>query len=133
MECHLPYYALRSESDSNEDFRLLRRRGLFSRTQDETPLYLHQAMISVIVFGLDEWLWTAICCVETYFKSGENVKIYHNDGLDGPTGSGHFVSTPVWNPREYFLKVVSRRVKQVMSEWRHVITGLEDRLGPHVL
>ncbi|KAI9811173.1 MAG: hypothetical protein M1827_005624 [Pycnora praestabilis] len=133
MEFHLPYHALRKHTSPASDPRLLRRSGLFipiSQSSDRTE-YFHEAQISFIVTGIDEWYWTAYCCADTYFGSEETAQFYLNEELDAPSGAGKSTTNPVWNPREYFLLVLSRRMNQIRKEWDNLITSLDDRLGYH--
>ena len=90
--------------------------------------HLYEAQISVVVTGIDEWFWTAYCCTDTYFGSEESVHYYHEHGLDAPTGGEKSTDYPIWNPREYFLLVLSCRVKQTTKEWSNAIVALEKRL-----
>ena len=86
----------------------------------------------MVVIGYDEWHWTAYCCADTYFGSEETIQLYHERGLDAPSGGARPTHYPVWNPREYFLFILSRRTKQVTKEWGNVVNTLEDRLRYYV-
>ncbi len=134
LEFHLPYYALRKHASIAADSRKLRRSGRFicdwQRTRE--PENFHEAQVSLLVIGIDEWYWTAYCCADVYFGSEESPDFYLREQLDAPTGAGKPTSLPVWNPREYFLTVLSRRMKQATKEWSNIVTTLEDRLGSHV-
>lgn len=116
------------------DSRNLRRTGRFIHDcQAQADFeWFHEAQISLLVVGIDEWYWTAYCCVDTYFGSEEPITFYLENDLDAPTGGGRHMKEPVWNPREYFLMVLSRRMAQVVMEWSNVTSYLEQQLGPHV-
>ena len=86
----------------------------------------------MLVTGFDEWFWTAYCCAETYFGSEESIQYYTDNQLDALTGGEKSMLYPVWNPREYFLSILSRRLKQVTKEWSNVVETLQDRLRLHV-
>lgn len=135
MEFHLPYYALRQYNIPRKDPRGLRHCGRFVTGQSRSSVneYLYEAQISMLVSGIDEWFWTAYCCTDTYFGSEETLQSYHESGNDAAVGGaerpGWF---PVWNPRGYFLLVLSRRFRQITKEWSVVIRTLEDRLQVHV-
>jgi hypothetical protein len=132
LECHLPYYALRQTKDAAEDGRKLRARIRFmppgSQGKAMKALYLHQAMISVIVFGVDEWVWTSICFVETYFRTEESIDRYFAGVHDAPSSAGTPADRPIWNPREYYLMVLSRRIHQVTLEWYNVLAGFDENV-----
>ena len=86
----------------------------------------------MLVTGVDEWFWTAYFCAETYFGSEESIHYYTDNQYDALTGGEKSLLYPVWNPREYFLSILSRRLKQVTKEWSNVVETLQDRLRLHV-
>lgn len=130
MEFHFPYYALREGTSPLKDSRAIRRSNEFSvkALSPRGKEYLCEAQISVLVTGIDEWFWTAYCCVDTYFGSEGKVQYYHDEHLDAPSGGERFARYPIWNPRGYFLDILSRRFRQATKEWTIVVRALEDRL-----
>ena len=116
------------------DARGLRRSCAFPSGLDSPELKerLYEAQVSVLVTGVDEWVWTAYCCVETYFGSEKSVKHYHENNLDALTGGETFSGFPVWNPREYFISVLSRRLRQITKEWSNIVEALEQWLRNYV-
>ena len=134
MEFHLPYYALRRSPLARNDERGLRRSGKFIpiRSDAGDPEYLYEAQISVLIVGIDEWFWTAYCCTETHFSSEESIQFYKERGLDAPTGGAKPTHYPVWNPRDYWLLLLSLRLRQTTKEWANVVNTLDKRLQYHV-
>ena len=134
LEFHLPYYALRSHTEEQEDPRGLRRSGKFikNRSVPNTNEYLYEAQISFVIVGLDEWVWTAYCCIERHFGSEETIEFYSRRGYGAPSGGAIPTHYPVWNPREYFLFILSLRIQQITKEWTNVVGALEERLQYHV-
>ncbi|KAL8822470.1 MAG: hypothetical protein Q9191_006796 [Dirinaria sp. TL-2023a] len=130
LEFHLPYYALRHGVSRRFDLRGLRRSYKFRSGLVDENLheYLYEAQVSLLVTGSDEWFWTAYCCAETYFGSEESAKYYHEKRLDAPSGGEISSRLPVWNPREYFLSILSRRLKQVTKEWNNTVKAVEQCL-----
>ncbi len=57
---------------------------------------------------------------------------YYEYDLDAPTGGEKSTNYPIWNPREYFLLILSCRVRQITKEWSNIMDALEDRLRYHV-
>ena len=102
------------------------------RGSQQDPEHLYEAEVSVLLTGVDEWFWTAYCCVDTHFGSEESVEHYHERGLDAFTGGEKACQLPIWNPREYYLLVLSIRVRQVTREWSNLIDAIEERLQFHV-
>ena len=114
-----------------QDIRGLRRSGpLFP---DSNPNeFLYEAQISFVIVGLDEWVWTAYCLTETYFGSEESIEYYYRRGYDAPSGGAKPMHYPIWNPREYFLFILSSRIHQLWKEWFNAVRTLEDRIQYHV-
>ena len=71
MEFHLPYFALRKNASPISDLRGLRRSADSIRTHQVAIGFeqIHEAQISVLVTGIDEWYWTVYCSVDNYFGS----------------------------------------------------------------
>jgi hypothetical protein len=135
MEFHFPYYALRESATCITDPRNVRRCTVFPgkysrRTQSKE--YLCEAQVSVLVTGIDEWFWTAYCCVDKYFGSEETLQHYYDGNLDAPSGGERWLDFPIWNPREYFLFILSRRFRQATKEWAIVVRALEESLRSQV-
>ncbi|MCJ1436709.1 hypothetical protein MMC27_006091 [Xylographa pallens] len=133
LEFHIPYYALRESIEPSRDTRGLRNCGKLPANLSNPlrPEYIYEAQISVMVTGIDEWFWTAYCCVDTYFGSEQGVEVYHDSTLDAATGGERLISQPAWNPREYFLYMLSRRFRQATKEWRVIVGVVENRLQTH--
>ena len=130
----MPYLALR-QSPKTPD-----RRGL--RKSHQLPLsspgvkdaYFYEAQISFILTGIDERLYTAICLADTFFGSEDFRDSYtsQTSALDAPSGGGHWLKFPVWNPRQYFLTVLAKRISQVRGEWMNLIDHFMARLDDYV-
>ncbi len=99
------------------------------------PGHYYEAQLSLIVTGVDEWLWTAYCCVDTYFGAENDWQSYPERadfGYDGPTGGWAWQKYPYWNPREYYLTVLARRMLQATAEWQALVDTFEERLITYV-
>jgi hypothetical protein len=136
MEFHLPYMALRRErvADSRKlrtSHEMLETLEMETRPASNDSFY-HQAQISFLLTGVDEWHWTAYCCVDRFFGSEKNPDWYLSRQFDGPPAGGRAEFFPIWNPREYFLFVCARRFSQVTKEWSNAILKLESRLDEYV-
>jgi hypothetical protein len=148
LEFHIPYLALRDKGSPEDSRRgpgrsLRRSDYLPAREIDDEPDFMyHEAQISFLLFGPDEWFWTAYCFVDTYFGSEYTTEEYLNATtgppvnasvpLDAPTGGAKFLNEPVWNPREYFLLVLARRMEQVSKEWSDLVAAVNERLESYV-
>ncbi len=75
-------------------------------------LYYYDAQVSLLVTGTHDRQWTAHCLVDTFFGSEQTAKSYIMQKRDGPSGGARNDAEPCWDPREYFLLVLSQRFKQ---------------------
>ena len=143
MEFHLPYFILQHGTSSLRDDRAYQIRGKnrdlrrcrripTSLSSPDTPEFLYEAQISLLISGLDEWFWTAFFFVDTYFSSRQSLRSYHERGIDALRGEEGYVRIPVWNPRGYFLLVFSRRFRQVTKEWCNLVNTIDARLDFYV-
>lgn len=151
LEFHLPYLVLRPEG-APRDSRGRRRRhklpagGYDALLKNSQNWEYHEAQISFLLVGPDEWFWTAYCLVDTYFGSEREPVRYlgsktepaqppldpFDPPLDPPSGGTIVVDEPIWNPREYFLHVLSARLEQVSQEWADLVAAMHARLVTYV-
>ena len=92
----------------------------------------HQSKTSFLVTGIDEWLWTAYCFVDNFYGADTYSKDCVDSRLDPASGGSLWLDQPVWNPRQYFLVVLSRRIKQATWEWQALVDCFIDRLDQYV-
>ncbi|KAJ8114938.1 hypothetical protein OPT61_g3298 [Boeremia exigua] len=146
LEFHLPYHAMRrNPSIVIQDARTVRGKPL--RRSEEVPLrdisddhedlYYHEAQTSSLSWGTDEWFWTELFLVETYFGSEPLLRTYLNpptdgiegDGNDPPLGgSGSMQYDSCFDPREYFLHKLDRRLDQVAKEYSALVETFNQRM-----
>lgn len=152
----MPYYVLgrsemvsrdtRRKSDGNP-LRQSRKLDFLSRSldasKDSNPTdqhyWLHEAQISIVVTGVNNWVWTAYGFVDTYFGSKGTVEDY--DKLKGrhweredPLSAGRLNGgEPIWTPREYFLRVVQSRIREVLKEWKRIVRTVTEEVEGYVL
>jgi hypothetical protein len=137
------------EENSVRDWEEL---GLLTRDQDEnqeltTESYrLHEAQVSCVVHGCDEWQWTTYAFEDTQhdLETEGDGKDYGKDGHGGESesdGSALIVFEhdeykdpitclldnrfPIWRPREYFLKALETQMRKVLAEWDALTVQLE--------
>ena len=147
MEFHIPYLALRDKGSAKDQ-----RSGPAGRLRHSSDIPVrhvgeaadatyHEAQISFLLLGSDEWFWTAYCFVDTYFGSEYSCEEYLNAtsgppatalSLDPPTGGEKLLDDPIWNPRGYFLAVLARRMDQVSKEWSNLVATVNNRLTDYV-
>jgi hypothetical protein len=140
MEFQIPYLALRT-GRRHEDKRDPQDPNYELRASVEMPapiegpsepLFYYEAQISFLLVGVDEWYWTAYCCTDSFFGSEQSPSSYTALRLDGPAGGTLLSSQPIWNPRDYFLRIFSARISQATKEWAVVVAILQSRLESYV-
>ncbi|KAF2088867.1 hypothetical protein K490DRAFT_38141, partial [Saccharata proteae CBS 121410] len=106
--------------------------GPFDNPSSETHHY-YEANLSFLVFGVDEWFWTSYCCVDTYFGSEPYKYTYFGGSLptDPASGGRLALDRPAWNPRQYFLAVLTQRMLQITQEWGALINAFDERLSDY--
>ena len=90
----------------------------------------------MLITGVDEWLWSCHCFVDNYYNSvrekPEDFETGDGKGKDAPTGQYLSLQFPVWNPRQYFLVILARRMMQIASEWTNLTRAFNARLMSYV-
>lgn len=139
LEFHIPYFALRKSFSKSEKLHsniVGRRSGVFadSFTRNCEPgqkEFFHEAQVSVLLVGIDEWVWTLYCLVEGQFEDSRDpaeLEKFVTNMSDAPSGNYALYQMPIWNPREYFLMVLCRRMDQATLEWQNLVETLDQRL-----
>jgi hypothetical protein len=145
MEFHIPFFALRPAPRSDQRLPPTRKKCLRS-WEDITLLTkdtagadgnenyrIHRAQISCVVHGSNEWQWTAWAFEDTNHDWEEEDDIYadattHNDEvvfIEDPITCGLDANKPIWRPREYFVKALEIRMKDVRDEWDYLVYRLQ--------
>jgi len=141
---HLPVLLCRASATTDhrkyENGKPLRQTKDISFLNWEAGLpsgFLYEAMVSCVVAGLHEHNWVAYCFVDTYFDGSddrrETVLEYHKDkvsedgmNMDPLTYGNCDAEDPIWDPREYFLRVCFHRLSPMVREWELLIAQVED-------
>jgi hypothetical protein len=122
----------------SEEVMYLPIQGHGSLPSENLPEYIYESQISVMVSGIDDWVWTAYCFVDVYFKGNkhtETVEHYSSDAINrmDPHSCGkHAADRPVWDPRKYFLRSLSARMEQAREEWDNSVSLLMYQIDPYV-
>ncbi|GES59948.1 tumor suppressor protein, LOH1CR12 [Aspergillus terreus] len=133
LEFHIPHFVLRIDQEARRDERGLRkcRYVQASNGSKHRRECIYEAQMSLIVFGVDEFSWTAYFFVDTYYSKQDSTSHYIRKKLDAPSGGYMEHNSPVWDPRHYFLTVLSIRLSQVTLEWSSLVQTIEANLDPH--
>jgi hypothetical protein len=153
MEFHLPYFALRKYQQPNythnkPPIHSMRKWTDISFTYGESSVSedevyrLYESQASCVVYGHDEWQWTACAFLDNAHESGDIYdagEFYDGYGEDGeavvgekvdgfdedPIATGLHTNRPIWRPRQYFTKALEVNIKEVSQEWNELIRKME--------
>ncbi|KAK1546378.1 hypothetical protein CPAR01_00345 [Colletotrichum paranaense] len=100
---------------------------------------IYSSHMSVMVTGHDEARWTGVGFLESWFEaaldspSPDMISCYESDVNGGcildPLNRGkQEASMSSWLPRQYFLRVLELRLRQVLREWDLIIDNLTKRV-----
>ncbi|KAH5157993.1 hypothetical protein HBH69_071140 [Parastagonospora nodorum] len=149
-EFHISYHAIRlgpigTTTDprkvSGKSLRHSAPLPLRSHTGNDEDLYYHEAQTSSLCWGPDETFWTELFLVDTYFGSEQNLGTYlenpsltiPGNGFDPPLGGRQMMKEPVFDPREYFLMKIDRRIEQVATEYRALVETFNKRMEDYAI
>jgi len=100
---------------------------------------IHESHMAFTVCGVADRRWVAYAFRDTDYDEDQDMGEFEFDyngmaadqiAADGarPVNANH----PVWNPREYYLMIVSRKLSQIVGEWAKLIRKLEKGIQKHV-
>jgi hypothetical protein len=153
MEFHIPYPAFRNltalpesypESGVSNKLRRTWRNLSFLRKPLSNPLghttipAICDAHISLAICGSDHRRWVCYAFADTNFKIGSDDDEQDADEAnEDPIASDRdgyevFADPPIWDPREYFLRNLDFRMRQVLEEWTYVVHIVEESAERYV-
>jgi hypothetical protein len=149
LEFHIPFFALRREktfdrrAGSRQSTESLSQSSLregsllpFGNNNIDDRMYYYEASNSLLVTGPDEWMWTSYCFADTYYNSErgdvEDFETADAKVKDAASDRHSSLGFPVWDPRQYYLMILSRRLMQATNEWSNLVSVLEVRLTAFV-
>jgi hypothetical protein len=93
---------------------------------------LHEAQISCVVTGSDDFKWLAYGFVDAEID-GILAECDEDDLRFDPITSRQLeVHTPIWRPRDYWIKVFEIRIGGVRKEWDDLLHFLEKSVNTYV-
>lgn len=153
LEFHLPYFAWRdlislprshSGTGTNEKLQRAWRDVSFlefpaPKKPSQTIPIIHDAHISLVVCGSDHTRWVCYAFLDTRFKNiddnedEQDINETNEDPIASDSdGDPINADTPIWDPREYFLRNVDFRMRQVHREWNYLVRQFERRVEHYV-
>ncbi|KAH6974985.1 hypothetical protein BKA56DRAFT_675052 [Ilyonectria sp. MPI-CAGE-AT-0026] len=139
LEFHLPVLPVRTKdswkSEATEEYP---RRSIdlsFLTHGDQTNLTLFRAQISFLLLGYADANWIVYAFLDPRLDEELDHESEFCIELDGgsqfhpdPIAGWKFdADSPDWNPRQYFLRILSLRIAQIQLEWASVERELERR------
>jgi hypothetical protein len=121
----------------SEEVMYLQMQDHLPPSAEDLSEYIYESQLSVMVTGIDDWVWAGYCFVDVYFKGerhSEQVEHYSNAPIKmDPHSCGRYpADPPIWIPREYFLRALSARMQQVKQEWDNSVSRLIQQIEPYV-
>jgi hypothetical protein len=110
------------------------------KPEDREAFYIHEAAISLVVCGSDNWRWVAYAFIDTNAISdndnlSEEVEShgdFRGDPIASEPGLEVNANDPIWDPREYFLMILEIRIRQVLREWQYLVRRVECSIKQYV-
>jgi hypothetical protein len=102
---------------------------------------MHEAQSSLVIYGSDETRYTACAFSDHYFDVEDLLdEVFSYDGIqEDPIawnteidGMLPDANKPIWNPREYFMRMLEIRISHVGQEWTYLIRHVERCINQHV-
>jgi hypothetical protein len=98
-----------------------------SKSQSQLPgevWGIHEAEISYVVTGPDDWRWIGYAFVDTELD-GLLTDLSEMDlSFDRATAGETQARFPLWRPRDHWVKVLDVRIEQVRQEWEYLVYKL---------
>jgi len=144
MELHFPYYELKEVSSTSSTPRERQIDVAFLNSDSICPQHsskygIYAARFSLLISGRDHVRWTA----HAFFDHANAEELYEDDceHEEDPIASpleadqnSVIVSAnrPIYNPREYYLRVLETRSATIVVQWRAVVSWLEHKTREYV-
>jgi hypothetical protein len=140
---HLPYYTLKACSSPPKDSRTMAGGEPFRKSaplalltgtggsDNTTTDYLAEAQISFVIIGTSPRDWYATCLVDDNWDGPAAEVLSYYEGMreaglePDPIMRGSDGSRPILTPREYFIRVLDVRIRQVADEWTNSVSYLQ--------
>jgi hypothetical protein len=147
LDLHLPFFILDKSTPPNaclekfntkprrrwSDLSFLKLDACESQEQEPKEVWgIQEAQISCVITGSDDWQWVGYGFVDTEI---DGVLADSSDidlSFDQIAAGRLEITTPIWSPREYWLKVFEYRIDYVRLQWNYLIQKLEPSVDQYV-
>jgi hypothetical protein len=99
-----------------------------SQLSTQSQFCIHESQFSLLICGTDHTRWTAYAFIDPHLDADPEETGY--DGEDDvavdPIANDKErqiidANRPIWDPREYYLKIVDMRTTRVLNEWTRIV------------
>jgi len=147
LDLHLPFFLLTKSTPPEQSVGKVntkpRRRWIdmsflkmdTSESQNREPKEvwgIHEAQISCVVAGSDDWRWVGYGFVDTEID-GFLTDLSKDDLSFDRIAAGELEANfPIWRPRDYWLRLFEIRIEQVRKEWEYLIHKVDLSVNQYV-
>jgi hypothetical protein len=102
-----------------------------SESRNQEVYRIYEAQVSCVVYGYDEWQWTACAFIDTEHDSGDlydsqsDHDVIDEEADEDPIATGLHANKPIWRPRQYFAKTFEINIEEVSQEWHQLVHKME--------
>jgi hypothetical protein len=140
LQFHMPFYALRERPPTpctKDDVSTKPLRNWTDVSFLADSLGIHESHIAFTICGVADRRWVAYAFSDTDYDENKEMDEFQFDynGMfaDQIAGDARDVDAnkPIWNPREYYLMIMSIRLSQIVGEWAKLIRKFEKGIRKH--
>jgi hypothetical protein len=141
LELHLPFFILGKSTPPDmthgtvktkpdrgwTDLSFLELDNLDSNVQPSEPNEvwgLQEAQISCVVTGTDDWRWTGYGFVDAEVDGLLADATEEEMGFDQLAGGEIEAKSPIWRPRDYWVRVFEIRINQITRQYEYLLYKL---------
>jgi hypothetical protein len=115
------------------DLSFLKLDACESQDQERREVWgIQEAQISCVITGFDNWRWVGYGFVDTEIDGVLADSSDEDLSFDQIAAGRLQIATPIWSPREYWLKVFEIRIDYVRLQWHYLIQKLEPSVDQYV-
>src|SRR3569833_304265 len=140
LHLEIPFFALRDHMELRLDKRRRQdrtpwrhsQRVPFMISQSGLTYYLYESQTSIALTGMDDSLWTVFALSDAYYDEKRSSQYHHRQTRRSslrfdPLWPGRVdANLPLWDPREYFLRVTDIQLEKATQEWDFLVKAFKE-------
>ncbi|KAF2812414.1 uncharacterized protein BDZ99DRAFT_461120 [Mytilinidion resinicola] len=142
MELHIPFFALITYPMPMPYIRDIPRRQCIdisfltpqtSNPQPEPMIGISKSRFSLVICGSDNRRWIAYAFVDRDLddEEMEEEDCSYEGFQEDPIICNTDANLPLWDLRDYFLRTLEERGKNVLEEWENLASAVESRINTY--